>query len=165
MKNIKFSRLFAAMMFVACLVLTGCKPAKDPTAATIYGKWTYENNNWNTYGDYACNIASDKIETSSYGAHNGAIELVTLTADSGYIYYQFEKDITGYDSSYKPFTVNAKGKWCAVAYKNLTDDSVNMCDAYKTYDFAASLEEAKTLYTVENGWFSALNTTEFKRVK
>ena len=31
MKNLKFSRLFAAALVVACLALTGCKPdAEDP---------------------------------------------------------------------------------------------------------------------------------------
>ena len=168
MKNIKFSRLFAAVLFVASLALTGCNlQPKDKTEVSIYGKWTYEKTSWNAYVDYACNIATDKIETASYGVHNGTIEIVKVTDDSGYIYYQFEKDMTGYGAApdFTPYTVNCKGKWCAVAYKNLTADSVNMCDAYKTYDFANSLEEAKTLYTVENKWFANLDKTEFKRVK
>ena len=38
MKNIKFSRLFAAMMFVAVLSFAGCKQQPEETP-TIYGTW------------------------------------------------------------------------------------------------------------------------------
>ena len=69
--------------------------------------------------------------------------------------------MTGYGPApdFTPFTVECAGKWCAVAYKNLTADSVQMCDAYKTYDFADSLSAAVTLYTVDNGWFAGIDTT------
>ena len=41
MKNIKFSRLFAAMMFVACLVLVGCKQPDtiNNYKVNIVGTW------------------------------------------------------------------------------------------------------------------------------
>ena len=61
MKNIKFSRLLAAMMFVACLALVGCKQPTDDNGSQpasvvlpenvraltnedgIVGKWTYDD--------------------------------------------------------------------------------------------------------------------------
>ena len=39
MKKNNFSRLFAALMFVAVLVLTGCKP-DAPAKGSIYAHWT-----------------------------------------------------------------------------------------------------------------------------
>ena len=156
MKKFNFSRLFAAMIFVAVLVLSGC--GKNDAKGTIIGKWVDSYESYNTYTSYDCNIQENFVETSSYGKHNGTVYVVEETDDSGYVYYQFETDITGYDASFKPYTVAAKGKWCAIAYKDLTKSSVKMCDAYKTYDFAASLDDAKKLYTIENGWFAGIDT-------
>ena len=174
MKNLKFSRLFAAMMFVACLAFVGCKPQTEEVTVEkvivvrqlsaedgIAGKWTYDNKDWNAYGDYACNYVSNKIETASYGIQTGTVYIQEVSETSGYIYYKFSDDMTGYGPApdYTPYTVECAGKWCAVAYKNLTADSVQMCDAYKTYDFAESLSKAVELYTVDNGWFSGIETT------
>ncbi len=174
MKYLKFSRLFAAIMFVACLVLVGCKPQTEEVTVEkvivvrqlsaddgIAGKWTYTDKSWNAYGDYACNYVSNKIETASYGIQTGTVYIQEVSETSGFIYYKFSDDITGYDAAanYAPYTVECAGKWCAVAYKNLTADSVQMCDAYKTYDFAESLSKAVELYTVDNGWFAGIETT------
>ena len=164
MKNLKFSRLFAAMMFVACLVLVGCKQPDDPTSpkeVTIYSTWADNVETYNAYTGYDCKITADYIETASYGKHNGPIYVAKTSETSGYIYYQFSQNMTGYGPGpdYEPYTVECAGKWCAVAYKNLTADSVQMCDAYKTYDFAESLSKAVELYTVDNGWFAGINTT------
>ncbi len=177
MKNLKFSRLFAAVMFVACLVLVGCKQPDDGSAPSavvlpenvraltnedgIIGKWTYDNKSWNAYGDYACNYEPNKIETASYGVQTCVVYIQEVSDTAGFIYYKFSDDMTGYGPGpeYAPYTVECAGKWCAVAYKNLTADSVQMCDAYKTYDFADSLSKAVELYTVENGWFAGIETT------
>ena len=164
MKNLKFSRLFAAMMVVACLMLVGCKFPEDPTTpkeVTIYSTWADNVETYNAYTGYDCKITADYIETASYGKHNGPIYVAKTSETSGYIYYKFSQNITGYDAAnnYAPYTVECTGKWCAVAYKNLTATSVQMCDAYKTYDFADSLSKAVELYTVENGWFTGIETT------
>ncbi len=174
MKNLKFSRLFAAALVVACLAFVGCKPQTEEVTVEkvivvrqlsaddgIAGKWTYTDKSWNAYGDYACNYASNTIETASYGVQTGTVYIQEVTETSGFIYYKFSQNITGYDAAnnYAPYTVECAGKWCAVAYKNLTADSVQMCDAYKTYDFADSLSKAVELYTVENGWFAGIETT------
>ena len=174
MKNLKFSRLFAAMMFVACLVLVGCKPQTEEVTVekviivrpleandSIIRTWADNVETYNAYTGYDCKITADYIETASYGKHNGPIYVAKTSENSGYIYYKFSQNITGYDAAnnYAPYTVECTGKWCAVAYKNLTATSVQMCDAYKTYDFADSLSKAVELYTVENGWFAGIETT------
>ena len=163
MKNIKFSRLFAAMMFVAVLSFAGCKQQPEETKASIYGTWSYENSSWNAYGDYACQISEDKIETASWGVHNGPVTLVETSDDSGFLYYQIEKNLPLYGGGE---VADSAGKWSAVAYKKLTNESVLMCDIYKDpLTLANSLEEAKTLYTVENHYFDGLETSVFVRVK
>ena len=73
-------------------------------------------------------------------------------------------NITGYDDSYKPYTVECKGKWSAVYYEKLTESSVQMSDAFKEsskYDFPDSLEAVVNLYTTDNNYFS---TVAFTRV-
>ena len=150
-------------MFVACLVLVGCKQPDDPTSpkeVTIYSTWADNVETYNAYTGYDCKITADYIETASYGKHNGPIYVAKTSETSGYIYYQFSEDILGYDAEWNSIIIEgSKDKWCAVAYKNLTADSVQMCDAYKTYDFADSLSKAVELYTVDNGWFAGINTT------
>ena len=167
MKNIKFSRLFAAMMFVACLVLVGCNfhpknngqnDASPLTADNlILGYWVDDYAGYNTYGKYDCKIAVDSIETSSYGKQISTIYYRKVTDDSGYLYYKFSEDITGYDASWNPIPVSAKGKWGAVAFKNLTATSVMMCDfADSKYELPATLDECISKYTVENKYFSKM---------
>ena len=104
-------------------------------------------------------ISVNKVE-GSFGIHNGTVYILKISDNAGFLYYQFEDNVTGYDAAnnYAPYTVECAGKWCAVAYKSLTADSVQMCDAYKTYDFADSISTAVTLYTVDNGWFGGINT-------
>ena len=173
MKNIKFSRLFAAVMVVACLAFVGCKPQTEEETVEkvivvkqlsaedgIAGKWSNDNESWNTYNGYGCNYLPTKIETASYGVQTGTVYIQETSDTSGYIYYKFSADMTGYGPApdYTPFTVNCAGKWGAVAYKNLTADSVQMCDAFKTYDFAETLADAVKMYTVKNGWFEGIES-------
>ena len=197
MKNIKFSRLFAAFAFVAILSLAGCKPVteeviKEVEVTTekivekgivvggpispndgIIGKWGYENTSWNTYGvspnKYACSVAANKIETASWGVHNGPVFIKKLSETSGYLYFQLENDLGSYvqnsSGEWELVTqTGTAGKWFATAYKNLTSDSVNMCDAYKDFNLPADLYTAIETYTVANGWFDSLDTTEFIKV-
>ena len=170
MKNIKFSRLFAAALVVACLAFVGCKPQTEEVTVekvivvrqlsaedSIVGKWKYTN--YESQLEYDMAISVNKVE-GSFGSHSGNVYIQEVSETSGYIYYKFSDDITGYGPApdYTPYTIECAGKWCAVAYKNLTADSVQMCDAYKTYDFAESLSAAVVLYTVDNGWFGGINT-------
>ena len=101
------------------------------------------------------------------GSGSGLQEARKIDDNSGYIYYQLSENITGYNDSGESYTIECKGKWSAVAYSNLKSTSVNMCDAYNAntkYDFQNSLEECITLYTIENGYFERLSTTEFSKL-
>ena len=166
MKNLKFSRLFAALMFVAVLGLTGCKPEPEEVfiEVSIYGTWTDNYAEYDAYDGYDCKISVDFIETASYGKHTGPVYITKTSENSGYIYYQFSDDITGYDASFNPITVNAKGKWCAVAYTDLTANSVKMNDVYDpAYDFPSTLDDCISKYTIEKGSFGS-TFTPFKKL-
>ena len=168
MKNIKFSRLFAAALVVACLALTGCKnqPEEKLIEVSIYGTWVDDYEDYNAYTDYDCKIAVDYIETASYGKHTGPVYITRTSEDAGYIYYQFSDNVIGYPApDYEPVTINnSKGKWCAVAFKNLTKDSVQMSDVFDAdYDFPATLEECINKYTINGGYFGEITTTFVKQ--
>ncbi len=176
MKNIKFSRLFAAMMFVAVLSFAGCKQQPEEEKLpenvsvlsetdAIYGKWSNVDTSWNTYTGYGCNLLANKIETSSWGVHDTTVYIKKITETSGYLYYQFSEDVDGYDADWNQYTIEgSKGKWNAIAYKNLENNTVKMCDAAKDNIFASSLEEAVELYTIGKQYFSYLETSPWIKV-
>ncbi len=164
MKHLKFSRLFAAVTFVAILALAGCKQPEESlpdgvaelsAEELIIGKWTDGVAPYTPYEGYDCSYATNKIESSSWGTHEGIVYIKKLTEDSGYLYYQFSENVNGYDADSNTYEIeNTKGKWCAVTFKELTATTVKMCDAYKDYTFAESLDEAVSLYTIDNGYFN-----------
>ena len=172
MKNLKFSRLFAAALVVACLALTGCKPdAEDPGIVLpenvsvltqndgIVGKWGDNYPDYWAYDGYACQYLPNLIETASYGAHTGQAYIQKITDDSGYIYYQFSDPIVLWGIG----EIDVTGKWGAIAYQELTANSVQMCDAdYTDQEFVSTLEECVTKYTKANGYFAYI-TTPFTR--
>lgn len=185
MKSTRFSFGSAAAFLGALLIvvslsfsLASCKTADDDNPlpqgveelsadSPLIGKWQDSYEKRNTYNDYDTQISTSFIETSSYGKHEGKIYIGKIDDYSGYIYYQLSTNITGYDNSYQPYTIECKGKWSAVAYSNLKSTSVNMCDAYNPqskYDFQNSLEECISLYTIDNGYFESLSTTEFSKL-
>ena len=181
MKNIKFSRLFAAVTFVAVLALAGCKPAteeviKEVEVTTekevektivigpispndgIIGEWLDNYTSYNTYNftdedpdnDYDCKITANKVETSSYGVHNGPVFVKKLTDTSGYLYFQLENNLPDYSTNPAGTIAGTAGKWFAIAYKN--------------FDLPEDLYTAIETFTVANGWFDYLDTTEFTKV-
>lgn len=177
LRRTKFSAIL--LLLSLSIFLASCKPEPDPetllpqgieelsTDSPLIGKWKDSYENWNTYDDYDTQISTSFIETASYGKHESKIYIGKIDDNSGYIYYQLSENITGYNNSGESYTIECKGKWSAVAYSNLKSTSVNMCDAYKAntkYDFQNSLEECITLYTIENGYFESLSTTEFSKL-
>lgn len=185
MKSTRFSFGSAATFLGALLIvvslsfsLASCKTADDDNPlpqgveelssdSPLIGKWKDIYDSYNTYGTYDTQISTSFIETSSYDKHEGQIYIGKIDDNSGYIYYQLSENITGYNDSGESYTIECKGKWSAVAYSNLKSTSVNMCDAYNAntkYDFQNSLEECITLYTIENGYFERLSTTEFSKL-
>lgn len=152
MKNLKFSRLFAALMFVAVLGLTGCKPEpEEATPKAIEGTWVSE------YGEKYVISGTDYDNYSNYGSEDGSFYLyystnntsiVEIDATSGFVYGQFDDaDHIGYGATL--------GQWYAFYYFDLTDSSVKIVQAYKDGGKGAcdSLDEAKQEYTIENGYF------------
>lgn len=169
MKNIKFSRLFAAFAFVAILALAGCKQPEDSLPEgvrelsnddAIVGKWGDDYPDYWKYEGYACKYSPDLIETASYGAHRGTAYIKKITEDSGYIYFQFSGNVNFWGIG----DVDLTGKWGAIAYQNLTDNAVQMCDAsYADQEFVSTLDDCVEKYTKDGGYFAYI-TTPFTRI-
>ena len=156
MKNIKFSRLFAAMMFVAVLALTGCKQNADPSPKKIEGTWV------STYGEkyvisgsevknYYTDSATKEFKLTYTG---NSVEIKELTDTTGYIYMKYTRSANA-DWTYSE-TAPDVGKWYALYYFELADKSVKISGAAKTggKTSCATLDEAKTEFTVANGYFT-----------
>ncbi len=149
MKNFKFSRLFAAIMFVACLTVCGCSnPSNSGTSGpkAIEGTWV------SSYGEKYVITATDYDnyygDTLYYSTNNLAFK--DINSSSGFIYVQFDDE--------KKIGYGAKlGQWYALYYTDLTDNTVKLYQPYKTGGKAAcdSLEEAEAEYTVENGYYAS----------
>ena len=171
MKNLKFSRLFAAALLVACFAFAGCKPQNDDIVLPenvrvltnedgIIGKWADNYEAWNTYDTYDCQIKTNLAETASYDAHTSTVYIKKTSETSGYLYYQFSKPIYLFGVG----TVDVTGKWGAMAFQNLTENSVQMCDAdYSDNEFVSTIDDCVTKYTKEAGKFNYI-TTPFTRV-
>lgn len=172
MKNIKFSRLFAAMMFVAVLSFAGCKqqPEEEKLPENvrllseddgIVGKWEDNYPSWNSFTTYDCQIKTDFVELASYNnLHESTVYIKETAEDEGYIYFQFSQPINLWQIG----DVDVTGKWGAIAYQKLTQNSVQMCDAdYTDQQFASTLEECVAKYFKTSGYFAGISTP-FTRV-
>ena len=175
MKNLKFSRLFAAVTFVAILVLAGCKQPDTSTVASLYGTWV---DSYNSY--YKITATTFENYGDTYESYAGnALTVVEDTEDSGRIFIKYTKSYestntkpTGDDAetwTYSPAnpawgtaeswyrystTAPDVGKWYAISYKDLTANSIKISGAAGTKTSCDTLEEAKTEFTVDNGYFS-----------
>ena len=149
MKNFKLSRLFAAAVLVACLSFTGCKPAEDATAQVVVANYVYQQTNYKTlisgiwksqYNDgYTINTSSVVYDDGGYGF--GWTRTIAEISDK-YIY------------------LVENNKYYAVSYKDWNAVSCNFANAYKAggKTSADSLLEAKTEFTIENGYFGLYGT-------
>ena len=153
MKNIKFSRLFAAVTFVAILALAGCKQPDEETPYAIEGTWITE---WNekyvisnsNYDNYYTNNNGTLV--LYYKTNN--VQIVEVDNNSGFVYGQF------YDENYIGSGATV-GQWYALYYSDLTDTNVKLYQAYKSNGRAAcdTLDEAKSEFTLDNGYFDLSN--------
>ena len=170
MKNLKFSRLFAAVMFVAVLGLTGCKPEPEikekivekvyvarPLNATdkIIGTWVSEwgekyvisETDYDNYSHW--NSETQKTDNSQWFLYYSTNDLYMRKIDdnSGYIYCKFDDaDHVGYNAT--------AGQWYAIYYFDLTANSVKISGAAGAKGGCDTLEEAITEFTVDNGYMS-----------
>ena len=129
MKKNNFSRLFAAMLFVAVFVLAGCKPEPN-YISSLKGEWASQ------YDGYTINSDTIVYDDGGYG-YGWTREIVEVSDE-----YIYSKD--------------SDGKYYTTAYKNLTDDACEFSNAYKAdgKSNAASLDEAKEEFTVANKYFA-----------
>lgn len=149
MKNFKLSHLFAAAVLVACLSFTGCKPAEDATAQVVVANYVYQQTYYKTlisgawksqYNDgYTINTSSVVYDDGGYGF--GWTRTIAEISDK-YIY------------------LVENNKYYAVSYKDWDAVSCKFANAYKAggKTSADSLLEAKTEFTIENGYFDLYGT-------
>lgn len=150
MKNLKFSRLFAAVMFVACLVLVGCKQPTDdngsqPAAVetpvvitpapssseSIIGTWK------STYDEVFIVTTTSVKENAFMFWEMNIEEFDKIGENAGVIYGKLTKgtEWTPADTYY------------AFAYKDLVDNTCKIASAASSY---ATLAEVKAACTIEN---------------
>ena len=149
MKNFKLSRLFAAAALVACLSFTACKPAEDTTAQVVVANYVYQQTYYKTlisgtwksqYNDgYTINTSSVVYDDGGYG-------------------FDWTRTIAEISDKYIYLVEN--NKYYAVSYKDCDAVSCKFANAYKAggKTSADSLLEAKTEFTIENGYFGLYGT-------
>ena len=143
--------LSVLLIFVS-IIFSSCNFNKPEPSSDLIGRWNsaytdaYEiTENTVTYddGEY---YESDWGPGGIFGWTGKILE--TTGSSSGYIYIQYETVEERNPSNYV-------GKFIAVHYKNLSETSVQLANPYKAdgISFAETLEQAKTEFTVENGYF------------
>ena len=149
MKNFKLSHLFGAAVLVACLSFTGCKPAEDATAQVVVANYVYQQTYYKTlisgtwksqYNDgYTINTSSVVYDDGGYG-------------------FVWTRTIAEISDKYIYLVEN--NKYYAVSYKDWDAVSCKFANAYKAggKTSADSLLEAKTEFTIENGYFDLYGT-------
>ncbi len=116
-----------------------------------YGKSYYEisENAFKNYGE--------NTEGVSYESYEGSDTYVLKTSDTaGYIYIKYTKAANADFSSYSsdPNVAPDVGKWYAIAYKDLTSNSISISGAYGKKSSTDTLAEAIQEFTIENGYFA-----------
>lgn len=154
MKNTKFSFNRAWLVLTALLMsalvavsFTSCK--SDDDDASIYGTWK------SSYGEIY-DISTTELKNggswgNGYAGNN--LTVIESSDSSGYIYIKYTKAMNA-DWSYSENAPDV-GKWYAISYKNLTDDTVSISGAYKSGGATSTetLDEAVSEFTIENGYF------------
>lgn len=134
-KNFKLPLFgIAFAMFLGLFV--SCTPQAQSAgqSASIIGNWK------SAYGDgYVITEKEITYDDGGYGfGWSGKIEEIK----EPYIYVSFEQD--------------GKTLYRVTAFQNVTDVSANIADAYKDgKQTCDSLEEAKTEFTIDNGYFES----------
>lgn len=154
----KFS-LAAFLMMLAMLLAMSCDMAQEennqdePSAYVdmpekLIGTWE------SVTATYTESYTITKDTFSSKGSYEGNNAKVFKTSEtSGYIYIKYTKAANS-DWIYSESAPDV-GKWYAVSYKDLTDSSVKLSAAFKAdgKTSTATIDEAKTEFTIENGYF------------
>ena len=112
----------------------------------LIGTWEFDGQYPETY-----TITKDSFTNGYYAGNNAKV--YKTSENSGYIYIQYTKAANA-DWTYSE-TAPDVGKWYAVSYKDLTDSTIKLSAAYKAdgKTATATIEEAKSEFTVDNGYF------------
>lgn len=152
MKSTKFNFSRAWLVLTALLMsvlvavsFAGCK--SDDDDASIYGTWV---NKTDTYTETY--KITETMFTNGYYAGNN-LTVIEASDSAGYIYIKYTKSMNS-DWTYSE-TAPDVGKWYAISYKNLTDDTISISGAYKSGGATSTetLDEAVSEFTIENGYF------------
>lgn len=179
LENIMKSSSFikrTASVFSAILVLflsfnlMSCKTAEDSrndiiqteklsSDSILIGKWKA---NYSSY--YEISETEFKNYGESFDSYTGNSLLIAKTSsDSGYIYIKYTKAYCPKHSDKSVWTYDTDapdvGKWYAIAFKDLTSNSVSISGAYKEggKTSTVTLEEAINEFTIENGYFGTFS--------
>ena len=166
MKKSLFSRVKLAGLLVLFVCtwtfFAGCKNAPDASTSgsdniqqqTPSG----ENESAEQENTFINALLGTWISETSYGIDSYVITKTKVTYSSkleGYPDYILESDLVDATASYI-YIKTAPDAYTAISYKDLTEASCSMSTAYKQdgKTSTTTLEEAKTEFTVENGYFS-----------
>lgn len=155
MKNTKFSFNRAWLVLTALLMsalvavsFTSCK--SDDDDASIYGTWK------SSYGEIY-DISTTELKNGGswgncYAGNNLTVRKISDSA--GIVYIKYTRSIIYGSTDYSENAPDV-GKWYAISYKNLTDDTVSISGAYKSGGATSTetLDEAVSEFTIENGYF------------
>lgn len=144
--------LSVLLIFVS-IIFSSCNFNKPEPSSDLIGRWNsaytdaYEiTENSVTYDDGEF-YESDWGPGGIFGWTGKILEITG--SSSGYIYIQYESLEKGLDSE-------LLGKYLTIHYENLSEVAVQLANPYKEDGiiFAETLEQAKTEFTVENGYFA-----------
>ncbi len=119
----------------------------------LIGKWKDDS-----YSYYEISETEFKNYGETFESYEGNSLLIAKTSsNSGYIYIKYTKAMNP-DYSYSE-TAPDVGKWYAIAFKDLTSNSVKLSGAYKKSGKTSTetLEEAIKEFTIENGYFGTFS--------
>ena len=168
MKNTKFSFNRAWLVLTALLMsalvavsFTSCKSDDDdddlPSGVEYLSSDSLLIGTWkSSYGEIF-EISTTELKNGGswgncYAGNNLTVRKISDSA--GIVYIKYTRSII-YGSMDYSETAPDVGKWYAISYKNLTDDAVALCGAYKEGGAASTetLDEAVSEFTIENGYF------------
>lgn len=138
----------------------------DERAALLTGTWE------SSYGEvYTIDVAAGTFDagSTSYAGDNMEISFDADSDAAGYIYFKYTRafclEHSDFDQYVYTYDTDAPdvGKWYAVRFEGLIDFSVKLSGAYGTKSSTDTLEEAKTEFTVENGYFAAFSNCDSSR--
>lgn len=186
MKSTKLSLLRAKSALLSLLVLfvvssafVACKQADDEDTGPFYpdgieklssdasliGTWVESG----AYGTSYFKITKDELKNwgetyESYEGNNLVVGKIDET--SGTIFIKYTKAATAsWTYSTDPSEAPDVGRWYAVSYKGLTENSIQLSGAWGSVSdhvvtSTKTLEEAVAEFTIENGYFVNYSTLE-----